>query len=147
MKLLAVARKIDRQDHAAGFMYGWMKAISREVDELMVICLERGDCQGIGKNVIVESMGGEEGVGKLKKLLNYRKLLKEFLPQVDAMIVFQNPIYAILAGGLARRYHKKMVMWYAHGHAGFDLKLASRFVDLFLTSSSPGFRLKTKKPI
>ena len=56
MKLLVVCRKLDKSDHLAGFMYRWVQALAREVDELKVICLEKGEIGGIGENVEVAAL-------------------------------------------------------------------------------------------
>src|SRR3989344_1083794 len=110
MRLIFVTRKIDYSDTRVGFVNSWIKSLSKEVSELIVICLEKGNPGSLPENVRIFSMGKENGYSRLKILKEYRKLLAKFLPDSEGIFVHMHPIYAIAAWTSAKKYKKKMLM-------------------------------------
>jgi len=147
MNLLIVTRKVDRTDERMSFFYEWILSFARNVDNLYVICLERGDTSGLPKNVTIRSMGKEKGYGKIRKYFMYRKWLKLFLPEVSGVFAHMNPIYAVVAGPLVKKYGKKMYLWYLHGTVDKTLRQSEKWVSGYISAVLGGFPMKTKKPI
>ncbi len=140
-----ITRKVDADDALAGFTYNWVKKFGENVGELKVICLEKGNVEGLPANVEVFSLGKESGAGKLKKLWNFHKLAKQIVPQVDGVFCHMNPIYTIVVAPYSKYYHKKIVSWYTHKAVTWELRLVNLLADKIVTASEKSFRLKSKK--
>ena len=147
MTLLMITRKVDKNDSNAGFVYYWLKSISRQVDRLIVICQELGDYSALPANIELNSLGKEFGNSKFKQLIRFQNLLLGSLPQVDGVFVHMIPIYSILAGIWCKLYNKKLILWYTHKSVDWRLGLANLFVSEFATASHISFRLKTRKKV
>ena len=61
MKLLMITRKVDKDDAQMGFAFNWINKLSQKVDQLKVICLEKGNVEGLPGNVEIFSLGKENG--------------------------------------------------------------------------------------
>lgn len=147
MKLLVVTRKVDVQDERIGFFVDWLIKLAQRVDELKIICLEKGDTSGLPENVELFSMGKELGYSKLRKFFRYRKLLKQLLPEVDGVFVHMIPLYANLAGSLVKKHNKKMYLWYTHKTVDRALRQTQKWVTGYLTAAPQSFQMPTEKPV
>ncbi len=147
MKLLMVTRKVDKNDAQAGFSYGWVSKLAQKTEEIKVICLEKGNLNGLSQNVEVFSMGKEKGKSRLKELLNFQKGVVRFIRKVDGVFCHQNPEYTILIGPWAKIFGKKIVSWYSHRAINWRMKLMAFFADKVVTPTEEGFGLKSKKKI
>lgn len=147
MKLLVVTRKVDVQDERIGFFVDWLIKLSQRVDELKIICLEKGDTSGLPENVELFSMGKELGYSKLRKYFRYRKFLNKLLPQIDGVFVHMIPLYVNIAGSLVKRYNKKMYLWYTHKTVDRALRQTQKWVTGYLTAAPQSFQMKTEKPV
>lgn len=145
MRIIFVTRKVDFADPRTGFVHTWISRFAKEAEELIVICLEKGEPRGLPDNVKVFSMGKEKGYSRFKILTEYRKLLRELLPDSDGVFIHMHPIYAITAWPTVKKYHKKMVMWYTHKSVDLKLRIAEKLVDKIFTASKESFRLPSKK--
>jgi len=144
MKLLMLARKVDRNDSSpAGFIYNWVKKIGQKLEKLYVIAWQESDGTGLPENIEVISLPKN----KLAKVFSLQRKLMALLPKVSGIFCFQNPEYVFLSAPLAKMSGKKIVFWYAHGSAGRKLRWANRLSDKILTSSDKGCRLKNRKKI
>ncbi len=144
MKLLIITQKVNKDDQILGFFHRWIEEFAKNVESLIVICLEEG-VHDLPKNVKVLSLGKEIGAGKIKRLLNFYKYIWVYRKEYDAVFVHMNQIYIILGGLLWRGLKKKMSLWYAHGKVSFSLILAEKITNIVFTSTSEGFRMKSKK--
>ncbi|MCD4761047.1 glycosyltransferase family 4 protein [bacterium] len=145
MKLLMITRKVDKDDGLAGFTYNWITKLSVHLESLFVICLEKGNTDGLPENIKVYSLGKENGKNRWKEFWRFHKLARAIVPQVDGVFAHQNPEYGILISLWTKIYSKKLIAWYAHGSVSFRLKLLNALVDQAVTSTPKGFRLKSKK--
>src|SRR3989344_6174882 len=114
MKLIFVTRKVDFVDPRTSFVFGWLNKFASELEELNVICLEKGDTTGLSKNIFVYSMGKELGKSRFRELKNYIKHLKRLVPNSDGVFIHMHPIYAIVAWFFTRKPRKKLALWYTH---------------------------------
>lgn len=147
MTLLMITRKVDPTGSLAGFTYNWIKKIAGNLDNLIVICQERGDIKDLPSNVKVYSLGKESHNSKLKQFVIFQKTLLANIKKIDGVFAHMMPVYSILAGPLCHLYHKKLIQWYTHRTVDWRLRLASLFVNEFITASRESFRLKTHKPV
>lgn len=147
MKLLFITRKVDKDDGLAGFTYNWLNHFAAQVDKLVVICLEKGNADGLPSNVDIYSLGKEKGKNRLLEFFRFQKLAAHLVPQVDAIFSHQNPEYGILIAPWAKLFHKKLIAWYAHGGVSTRLKMLEKLADKIVTSTESGFRLESNKKI
>ena len=150
MKLLMITRKIDRKDALAGFSYDWIKKISRQVESLKIICLEKGDISDLAQNIEIHSLGKEKSyhshfIRRLAFILRFQKLAWQITPQVDGVFCHMNPEYTILIWPWAKLFRKKIVSWYTHKAVTWKMQLMERLADVILTASIESFRLPSKK--
>ncbi|MFH1780761.1 MAG: glycosyltransferase family 4 protein [Candidatus Nealsonbacteria bacterium] len=144
MRLLVITQKVDINDGNLGFFHRWLEKLASKAEELRVVCLSEGE-HHLPKNTKVYSLGKERGYLKIWQFLRLQKFLLANLRQTDGVFVHMCPIYAILSFPLVKLFKKKFIMFYAHGGTHFKLKIAEKLMDKILTSSSAGFRLKSKK--
>lgn len=145
MKLLMITRKVDKDDVQAGFVYNWVKKLGQKVVELKVICLAKGNTEGLPENVEVFSLGKEKGAGKIRKFLNFQKWAVKLISQIDGVFCHQNPEYTILIAPYAKLFGKKIVSWYGHKHISWRVRLMNFLANQVVTSSQLGFRLNSPK--
>lgn len=147
MKILMITRKIDRYDPLAGFAYGWVKKISTNLDQLNVMCLEKGDISDLPDNVKIYSLGKEKGVGRFSRFLKFQTLALKLVPKADGIFCHMNPEYTIAIAPYAKLFRKKIVAWYTHGKVSKKMKLMEKLANTVLTASKESFRLPSKKVI
>ncbi len=145
MKLLMITRKIDKNDAQAGFAFNWVKKLSQKVKELKVICLEKGNIEGLLENVEIFSLGKERGKNKIKEFLNFQRGALKFINKVDGIFCHQNPEYTILIAPYAKVFRKKIVCFYGHKAVNWRVKLMHFFANKVVTSSEKGFQIDSPK--
>lgn len=142
--LLIVTQKVDKNDQLLGFFIDWISGFAQKFRQITILCLERGKFN-LPENVKVISLGKDGGVPKLFWLLNFYAYLFRHGSQYDAVFVHMNPIWVVLGSWWWLLTGKKVCLWYAHKSITTKLKLAEKFSDIIFTSTSDGFRLKSKK--
>jgi glycosyltransferase involved in cell wall biosynthesis len=154
-KILILTQKIDINDDLLGFMHGWIEEFAKQCEQVVVICLSRGN-YSLPENVKVRSLGKEKNYklnyNKNLKLLNQIKYLYNFYLYIwqerknyDVVFVHMNDIYAVLGGFFWKLWNKKVGLWYAHKSTNYRLKVAEKFSDIIFTASTKSFRLASKK--
>lgn len=144
MKLLIITQKVNKDDSILGFFHRWIEEFAKNVDQVTVICLEKGNLN-LPENVRVFSLGKELGLSKFKILINFYKYIWKFRKDYDAVFVHMNQIYVILGGLLWRILKKKVSLWYAHGKVSFSLRLAEKITSIVFTSTYTGFNIRSNK--
>jgi glycosyltransferase involved in cell wall biosynthesis len=147
MRLLMFTRKVDKEDSRANFVSDWLLTLAKNLDQLVVICQEKGDTAGLPKNIEIYSLGKEFGYSKIRQFFRAQKLLFKLIKKCDGVFAHQMPIYSVLAGPWCWLFHKKLIQWYTHKSIDWRLRLADIFVDAYVSASPESFRLKTKKPV
>jgi len=145
MKLLMITRKVDKDDPQVGFVYNWINKLSHKVEQLKVICLERGDTKGLPENIKVFSLGKEKGKNRLKEFINFQRGAIKFIKQVDGVFCHQNPEYTILIAPYAKLFRKKIICFYGHKAINWRVRLMHFFADKVVTSSEKGFKIDSPK--
>ncbi|MBU1137249.1 glycosyltransferase family 4 protein [Patescibacteria group bacterium] len=147
MKLLMITRKVDKDDSQAGFTYGWVKKLGEKVNELKVICLEKGNINGLPDNIEVFSLGKERGKNRLREFINFQRGALKFIRQVDGVFCHQNPEYTILIFPYAKFFRKKIVSWYSHKAINWKVRLINALADKIVTPTREAFGLESDKKI
>ncbi|MES2087683.1 MAG: glycosyltransferase [Patescibacteria group bacterium] len=153
MRILIVTQKIDERDAVLGFMHGWIAEFSKQAESVVAICLEKGEVN-LPNNVKVFSLGKEKLKITNYKLKTFSRLLYSWRfvryivqnrNEYDAVFVHMNPEYIVLGGIFWKLFGKTVTLWYAHKSTPWHLKVALFFTDIVFTSTTSGFRLKSKK--
>lgn len=150
MKLLMITRKVDKNDWLAGFAWNWVKKIGEQVDQLHVICLEKGDITGLPENIKVHSLRERNShhsyvIRKLVSFYNFQKLAWQLVPQVDGIFCHMNPEYTIAIWPYAKIFNKPIASWYLHRAINWKTKLMEKLTNKVLTASALSFRLSSAK--
>ena len=145
MKLLMITRRVDKDDSQAGFTYGWVKKFAENVDILKVICLEKGNIEGLPDNVEIFSLGKEKGKNRLKEFINFQIGALRFIRRVDAVFCHMNPEYTILIAPYAKFFRKKIITWYSHKAINLRVRLINILANKIVTPTQESFGLKSKK--
>lgn len=144
MKLIIIAQKVDIKDDNLSFFHRVLEKFSEKLEKVYAVCLWEGEYH-LPDNVKVLSLGKENGWGKLRQLIKLQKILLKYLPETDGVYCHMGPIFAIASFPLVKLFQRKLILWYAHGHISWQLRLAEKLVDVIATSSSAGCRLNSKK--
>lgn len=146
MRLLFVTQKINKNDAILGFVNRWVLEFSKNVEDLTIICLEKGEFD-LPKNVKVLSLGKEEGISRIKYIFRFYKYILKERKRYDNVFVHMNPVYVVLGGFFWKILKKKIFMWYTHRNVDLKLKIAEKIVDKIFTASPESFRLKSDKVV
>ena len=149
MNLLMITRKIDKDDWLAGHGYEWAKSISGKLKtqsaKLFVICLEKGNTQGLPENVEIYSLGKETGNSRWQRFWKLQKLVLKLVPKVDGIFCHQNAEYAISISPMAFLYRLPIVSWYTHKSVTWKTRWMLAVSKIVLTASKESFRLTSPK--
>lgn len=146
LRVLMITQKVDLDDDILGFTHTWVNRLAEQVAYLHVLALSVGRHQ-LRDNVTLYSMGKEQGAGRLRRFVNFTRIVAPLVlqRQVDVVFAHMCPRYAILAASYAKLMRVPMVMWYAHKSVNCELRIAHNLVDRVVTSTEEGFRLKSDK--
>ncbi|PIS04804.1 MAG: hypothetical protein COT81_04625 [Candidatus Buchananbacteria bacterium CG10_big_fil_rev_8_21_14_0_10_42_9] len=147
MKLLMVTRKVDKGDALAGFSYTWVKKIAQHVNDLKVICLEKGNTEGLPDNVKIYSLGKEGNNSRFARFKLWNKYCLKHVSEVDGIFCHQNPEYTIAMWPYALLRRKKIISWYTHRAVTWKTKLMAMMAAKVLTASVDSFRINTAKKL
>jgi glycosyltransferase involved in cell wall biosynthesis len=143
MRILMITRKVDRHDHLAGFIYGWVQALGEQVSTLSVLSWQEGDSSGLADNIQVTHLPTVSN--KLVKAWRLIRYVGRNAKDVDAVFCHQMPIYTLLAAPIAKIRGKKVISWYMHKSADWKLRLMEKFTDVVLSASTESFPIPSKK--
>lgn len=146
MRLLIFTQKINKEDATLGFFVDWIKKISPNFEKINVICLERKNFD-LPENVEINSLGKEEGLGKISYIIFFYKYLFDLRGKYDAVLVHMNQEYVLL-GGLFWKFSKTPVyLWRNHPRGNFFTRLAVFFSTKVFCTAKDSFTSKFKKTI
>jgi len=146
MKILILTQKIAEGDSLLGFFCAWLNELAERVAGIYVLTLEKRAAQ-LASNIKVYSCGKEAGKNRLVRFLKFNGYLGYICwhKRPDLIFVHMCPEYLIPTWFYAKIRGIPMVMWYAHGRAGWLLKISHRLAERIVTSSPTGFRVKSPK--
>jgi glycosyltransferase involved in cell wall biosynthesis len=145
MKLLMITRKVDHDDSVAGFTYQWVRQLADQLEQLYVICLEKGNTRGLPDNCQVFSLGKEKKKNRIKEFFLFHHFARRLVRCVDGVFAHQNPEYGIMISPWTKIFNKKLVAWYTHKSVTIKLRLLNFLADRMLSASRDSFRLASKK--
>ncbi|HEY4509069.1 MAG TPA: glycosyltransferase family 4 protein [Candidatus Paceibacterota bacterium] len=144
MRLLIFTQKVDRNDSVLGFFHNWIIEIAKKVEEVQIICLEKGEFD-FPKNAKVYSLGKEKGVSKLRRIINLYKYLWIIRGSYDKVFVHMNEEYVWLLGLYWRIIGVPVYMWRNHPRGAFLTRVAVLFSTKVFCTSTSSFTARFKK--
>ncbi len=146
MRLLILTQKVDVNDPILGFFHRWIEEFAKHCEQVTVVCLYEG-VHNLPKNAHVFSLGKEQGVSRLKYVINFYRLIIKERRNYDVVFVHMNPVYVVLGGIIWKILCKPVGFWYVHRAKTFSLWLSEKFVNSIFTSGKEGFTVATNKSI
>ncbi|MDY7041985.1 MAG: glycosyltransferase family 4 protein [Chloroflexota bacterium] len=148
LRVLMITQKVDLEDDLLGFAHTWVNELAGRVAHLYVLALAVGRHE-LRENVTLYSMGKERGAGRLRRLVNFTRVVAPLVlrRRVDVVFVHMIPLYAILAAPWTKLARVPLVMWYTHKHVGPALRVAHALVNKVVTASEESFRLPSDKVV
>lgn len=144
---LMITRKVDQEDPRAGFAFQWVKKLGEKVSFLKVICMEKGETEGLADNIEIFSLGKEVGRGRAARYLTLQKFLWKLLPSCDRIFTHMNPEYTFAVWPSARIFGKKIFTWYTHGAVTWKTRLLEKMADVIFTASEQSFPIPSSKKV
>ena len=141
MRLLITTQAVDLDDPVLGFFHTWIEELSKQYEQVIVICLREGR-KNLPSNVQVYSLGAGN---KLVRGYTFLRLAVSLRHEYDAVFVHMNPEYIVLCGLYWRATWKQIVLWYTHKSVDLKLRIAVAFTNVILTASKESFRLDSEK--
>jgi glycosyltransferase involved in cell wall biosynthesis len=144
MRLLVITQVVDKNHANLGFFHEWLRRLSLEVEQLTVICLQKGQCD-LPLNVRVFPLGKDERASRLAYLWRFFRVITRERKNYDGVFVHMNQIYIVLAGLFWKLWKKPVLLWYVHRSVSPTLLVAERWASGIFTTSPESFRLKSVK--
>jgi glycosyltransferase involved in cell wall biosynthesis len=148
LRVLMITQKVDLDDDVLGFTHAWVNKLAERVAQLHVLALSVGRHE-LHDNVTLYSMGKGQGAGRLRRFVNFNRVVAPLVLrcQVDVVFVHMAPLYAILAAPWAKLVRVPMVLWFTHKSVNWKVKLAHWLVDRVVTASAESFRVSSDKVV
>lgn len=141
MKLLVITQKVDKKDPILGFFHNWVSELSKRVEKISVICLEKGNYD-LPKNVRIFSLGKESGRSKIKYVKNFLNLILGLHREYNVVFVHMNQEYILIGGFIWKILRKKIYFWRNHPHGNLLTRIAVWFSDKIFYTSPNSFMAK-----
>lgn len=146
VNLLVLNIRVDADHPTQGVTTLWLKALAGHFDHIYVITMHKGRLD-LPENVSVFSIGGELGYSKIKKTLNFYKLLFSILKNNRIQGCFTHMAsYLIFMGGPILVFKRiPRITWYAHSVINPVMMGAFLYSNAIITASADSFRIKSRK--
>jgi glycosyltransferase involved in cell wall biosynthesis len=140
MRLLVLNLAMDPGHPVVGFASGWVRALAARVDSVTVITLRLG-AGALGEGIDVCSVGGEDGVGKLRRIGRFYRCLSRVFRRggIDLCFSHMSPELTLLAGPILKAARVPIVTWYAHPSLTWCLRAAHRLSDCVVASLASAY--------
>ncbi len=142
--ILIITQKVDKDDSILGFFHDWIMEFSKQYNNVIVICLQKGNYD-LPKNVEILSMEKDKNPNKFKYIYLLNKFAFENRNKYDYVFCHMSPLYVISGFVIWKILHKKISMWYVHRNVDLKLKIANLLSDYIFSSTKEGYRINTKK--
>jgi len=147
MKLIFLTRKVDFSDDRVSFVTDWLLEFASNLEQLIVICQEKGNIENLPDNIKILSLGKEKGYTKLYQTHLLKKYFLRNIRSVDGVFSHMAAQFSVIIGGWCRLFNKKLYQWYVHKSINSYLKTSRLYVNGYITANRASFHMKTKRPI
>jgi glycosyltransferase involved in cell wall biosynthesis len=128
-KLIVVTQDVDRDHPALAATVTKLEALSRHVDELVVLAL-RAVPETLPANCRVRTFGGSSKPVRTARYL--AALSSELRERPIGVLAHMCPMYAVLAAPLTKPRHVPLLLWFTHWRRTRRLVVAARVCDAVL---------------
>ena len=146
MKLLIITQKVDKNDPTLGFFHNWITDLAKRTESIKIICLEKGFFN-LPQNVVVYSLGKEEGLSKASYIINFFQHLFSIHGQYNKVFVHMNQEYVLLAGLYWKLKRIPVYLWRNHPKGNILTRLAIILSTKVFCTSTGSFTARFKKTI
>lgn len=147
MKLLIITQAVDTEDPVLGFFVRWIDELSKQFEQIEVICLKEGD-HLLSKNVQVHSLGKEFGTtSKGVYVWRFLVLVWKLRNKHDAVFVHMNQEYILIAGWIWKLLSKRVYLWRNHYAGSWMTDIVAFFCTKIFCTSTHSFTAKYKKTV
>ena len=146
MNLLVFNIRTDADHPTQGVTTKWLNKLADHFDHISVITMHKGRID-LKDNIDVYSIGGELGYSRIKKTINFYKLLNKILRQNNIYGCFTHmAVLFILMGGPILALRKiPRVTWYAHSVINPVMIISYFLSNAVITASPDSFRIMSPK--
>src|SRR3989344_5101310 len=147
MRLLIVTQVVDRKDPILGFFHHWIEKLAEHTESVHVVCLKKGE-HGFSKNVVVHSLGKEEGeVSRTRYTLRFWKFICGLRREYDLVLVHMNQEYVLIGSWLWLLLGKPVYMWRNHYSGSVLTDIAAFFCTKVFCTSKFSYTAKYKNTV
>lgn len=143
--MLFVTERINEEDDDLAFVVQWIQEFEAQGFNVEVICLKKGVYT---KSFPVHSLGKEKGVGKIRELLEFYRLI--FSLKYDRVFIHLSPFWGALGSPLWFFKRMPVYLWYTHYKMSLSLRitaLLARRMFAATPQSLPHYNGNPKKTI
>ena len=141
-KLVFITQVVDPADPNLGATGGKIAALSKLVDEVVVIC-DRGVEGALPENCRLRVFGAPTRAGRAVRFV--RALVPELRERPVAVICHMVPLYAIAAAPFVRPRGVPLVLWYTHWRRHAALRIATLLCTNVASVDVRSFPLRSRK--
>ncbi len=143
MRIVFITQTIDSEDPNLGVTVDWVRALAARCVEVRVIA-DRVRTHDLPANVSFRTFGDRRRLGRGTR---FEHALAGSLgaPVPDAVLVHMIPLFLILAAPLARMRRVPLLLWYAHWHGDWTLRLADRLCAAAMSVDRGSYPLESSK--
>ncbi len=145
-KVLVLNLATDADDPVLGFTTSWVDALARHSAHVDVITMRAGRLE-LPSNVVVHSLGKEQGFSEPRRLVEFYRALGRVLSarRIDMCFAHMAPLFAVLASPVLMPLQIPIVTWYAHPRLTQTLRLAHRVSTAMVTSLPSAYPHRSNK--
>jgi glycosyltransferase involved in cell wall biosynthesis len=143
MRVLMMTQALDAADPLLSFAVDWVAALAARVDGVDVLCLRA--TAPVATNVRVVEIGTARSRWRLRRLIEFERLVGELIRDVDVIFAHMSPRFVVAGGPAALAGRKPVVLWYVHRQASAELRVATAISTFVATAAPESFPLATRK--
>jgi glycosyltransferase involved in cell wall biosynthesis len=143
MRVLMMTQALDAADPLLSFAVDWVAALAARVEHLDVICLRSG--APVAANVRVMAIGAAGSRGRLRRLVEFERLLAGVIRDVDVVFAHMSPRFVVAGGAAALAGRRPVVLWYVHRQVSAELRVATAMSTFVATAAAESFPIATEK--
>lgn len=141
-RVIFVTQRIDPSHPNLGAVVALVKALAKEVDEVVVLALSAVS-GALPANCSVRTFGAPSQL--LRGVRFEAALATELRPRPRALIAHMSPIYAVLAAPLCRPLGVPVLLWFTHWRKSGMLRAAERVSTAVATVDDSSFPFASPK--
>lgn len=141
-KLVFITQVVDPADPNLGATGGKIAALSRLVDEVVVLC-DRGVEGALPENCRLRAFGAPTRAQRAVRFV--RALVSELRERPLAVICHMVPLYAIVAAPFVRPRGVPLLLWYTHWKRHATLRVATLLCTHVASVDARSFPLRSRK--